>query len=98
VTRKLEVRTKISSQSDSQTTISNSQSGGVIGHNNGPTQSSGTRNKPSESSVVVVSQPTPQSTAIKGMAYDLRIPVFHGNGYQDLEQHLFLCESIWTAK
>lgn len=32
------------------------------------------------------------------MADDLRMPIFHGNGFEDPQQHLFLCEAIWDAK
>lgn len=32
------------------------------------------------------------------MADDLRMQVFNGNGSQDPEQHMFVCEAIWTAK
>jgi hypothetical protein len=28
----------------------------------------------------------------------LRMFVFHGAGTKDLEQHLFICETIWTMK
>lgn len=29
---------------------------------------------------------------------DLRMPIFHRIGTKDLEQHLFVCEVVWTAK
>lgn len=32
------------------------------------------------------------------MVDELRMPVFNGNGSQDREQHMFVCEAIWTAK
>jgi len=28
----------------------------------------------------------------------LRIPEFQGTGLEDPEKHLFLCDTIWTAK
>ena len=28
----------------------------------------------------------------------MKIPIFHGNGTDDLEQYWFLCEAVWTAK
>lgn len=45
-----------------------------------------------------MSQTVPRGTAPRRMAYDLRMPLFNGNGSQDPEQHIFVCESIWTVK
>jgi len=28
----------------------------------------------------------------------IRLPEFHGEGSEDLENHLFICEKIWAAK
>ena len=28
----------------------------------------------------------------------LKIPIFHGNGMEDMEQHWFVCEAIWSIK
>ena len=27
---------------------------------------------------------------------DIKLPIFNGNGLEDLEQHWFLCKAIWT--
>ena len=29
---------------------------------------------------------------------DLKLPLFHGNGTEYLEQYWFLCELVWTVK
>ena len=29
---------------------------------------------------------------------DVKLPIFHGNGTEDLEQYWFLCEAVWTVK
>ena len=29
---------------------------------------------------------------------DVKLPLFHGNGTEDLEQYWFLYESVWTIK
>ena len=29
---------------------------------------------------------------------DIKLPLFHGNGTDDLEQYWFLCETIWNVK
>ena len=29
---------------------------------------------------------------------DAKLPLFHGNGTEDLEQYWFLCEALWTVK
>ena len=28
----------------------------------------------------------------------MKLPMFHGNGTDDLEQYWFLCEAIWTTR
>ena len=28
----------------------------------------------------------------------MKLPIFNGNGTNDLEQYCFLCEAIWTAR
>ena len=28
----------------------------------------------------------------------IKLPLFNGNGLEDLEKHWFLCESIWTVQ
>jgi hypothetical protein len=33
-----------------------------------------------------------------GVDNTLRLSEFHGVGIEDLEQHLFFCETIWDAK
>jgi len=32
------------------------------------------------------------------MADELRMTMFNGNGSQDPEQHMFVCEAVWIAK
>jgi len=32
------------------------------------------------------------------MAYEMRLPIFRGDGYEDPEQHWFLCEVVWSIK
>ena len=33
------------------------------------------------------------------MAFDdVKLPLFHGNEIEDLEQYWFLCEAVWTIK
>ena len=32
------------------------------------------------------------------MADEMRLPIFRGDGSEDLDQHSFLCESIWNFK
>jgi hypothetical protein len=32
------------------------------------------------------------------MAYEMRLPIFRGDGYEDPDHHWFLCESIWNIK
>ena len=46
----------------------------------------------------VLSQTTPRTSAPRRMADDIKMPAFSGNGLQDPEQHMFLCEAIWTVK
>ena len=29
---------------------------------------------------------------------EMKLPIFNGNGIDDLEQYWFLCEAIWTAR
>ena len=29
---------------------------------------------------------------------NIKLPIFNGNGLEDLEQHWFLCEAIWTVQ
>ena len=29
---------------------------------------------------------------------EMKLPIFNGNGTDDLEQYWFLCEAIWTAQ
>ena len=29
---------------------------------------------------------------------DIKLPIFNGNVLEDLEQHWFLCESMWTMR
>ena len=29
---------------------------------------------------------------------EMKLPIFHGNGTDDLEQYWFLCEAIWTSR
>ena len=29
---------------------------------------------------------------------DMKLPMFHGNATDDLEQYWFLCEAVWTSK
>lgn len=28
----------------------------------------------------------------------MKLPLFHGNGSEDPQQHLFLCEAVWRVK
>ena len=28
----------------------------------------------------------------------MRLPIFRGDGFEDLDQHWFLCEAIWNIK
>ena len=28
----------------------------------------------------------------------MKLPIFHGNGTDDLEQYWFLCEAVWTTR
>jgi hypothetical protein len=32
------------------------------------------------------------------MVDEMRLPIFRGDGYEDLDQHWFLCESVWNIK
>jgi hypothetical protein len=32
------------------------------------------------------------------MAYEMRLPIFRGDGFEDLDQHCFLCEAAWNIK
>jgi hypothetical protein len=32
------------------------------------------------------------------MADEMRLPTFKGDGSEDLEQHQFLCEVVWSIK
>jgi hypothetical protein len=32
------------------------------------------------------------------MADEMRLPIFKGDGSEDLDQHRFLCEAIWNIK
>jgi hypothetical protein len=32
------------------------------------------------------------------MEDEMRLPIFRGDGSEDLDQHWFLCESIWNIK
>jgi hypothetical protein len=32
------------------------------------------------------------------MADEMRLPTFRGDGYEDPEQHWFLCEVVWSIK
>ena len=32
------------------------------------------------------------------MGDDMKLPIFKGTGAEDLEQHWFLCEAVWTIK
>jgi hypothetical protein len=32
------------------------------------------------------------------MAYEMRLPIFRGDGYEDPYQHWFLCEAVWNIK
>ena len=32
------------------------------------------------------------------MADEMRLPIFRGDGYEDLDHHWFLCEAIWNIK
>jgi hypothetical protein len=37
-------------------------------------------------------------TNMEGIDNTLRLPKFKGVGSEDLEQHLFFCETVWAAK
>jgi hypothetical protein len=32
------------------------------------------------------------------MADEMRLPIFRGDGYEDPDQHCFLCEAVWNIK
>jgi hypothetical protein len=32
------------------------------------------------------------------MEDEMRLPIFRGDGYEDPDHHLFLCEAIWNIK
>ena len=32
------------------------------------------------------------------MGDDIKLPIFHGTGAKDPNQHLFLCEAVWNIK
>jgi hypothetical protein len=32
------------------------------------------------------------------MAYEMRLPIFRGDGFEDPDQHWFLCEAVWNIK
>jgi hypothetical protein len=32
------------------------------------------------------------------MEDEMRLPIFRGDGYEDPDQHWFLCEAIWNIK
>jgi hypothetical protein len=59
-------------------------------------QSSGS-STPSQNQLVSPGMNTMQST-MAGVDPTLRMLVFHGAGSEDPEQHLFVCEAIWTVK
>ena len=32
------------------------------------------------------------------MEDEMRLPIFKGDGFEDLDQHQFLCKSVWNIK
>ena len=32
------------------------------------------------------------------MADEMRLPIFRGDGSEDIDQHWFLCEAVWNIK
>jgi len=51
-------------------------------------------NHSSGSGSFVLSQTSPRASEPRRMADDIRMPTFSGNGSQDPEQHMFVCEAI----
>jgi hypothetical protein len=41
---------------------------------------------------------TTKNFTMVGQDHIIRLPEFHGEGSEDLEKHLFICENIWEAK
>jgi hypothetical protein len=41
---------------------------------------------------------TPSRNLGRSMADEMRLPIFRGDGYEDLDQHCFLCEVVWSIK
>jgi hypothetical protein len=71
---------------------------------NTPVGSTTLRNQRNQSYQTIQSTITssPPHTQIRNlgrsMAYEMRLPIFRGYGYEDPDQHWFLCESIWNIK
>jgi hypothetical protein len=50
-------------------------------------------------STITGSPPHTQSGTLgRSMAYEMRLPIFRGDGSEDPDQHWFLCEAIWNIK
>jgi hypothetical protein len=32
------------------------------------------------------------------MEDEMKLPIFRGDGYKDLDQHWFMCEAVWNIK
>jgi hypothetical protein len=41
---------------------------------------------------------TQTRTLVSFMADEMRLPIFRGDGSEDLDQHWFLCEAVWNIK
>jgi hypothetical protein len=41
---------------------------------------------------------TQTRTLVSFMADEMRLPIFRGDGSEDLDQHWFLCEVVWNIK
>ena len=85
------------------------KSEGIPYHPYTPQKPSGTQHNtvetPSSSSHAAHTTPPSGSTAPnqnppprKRMGDDMKLPTFRGRGGEDLEQHWFLCEAVWTIK
>jgi hypothetical protein len=62
---------------------------------------SSSKNKSSSSSIQVSTLPIADSAVnftMEGVYPTIRLPDFQGEGSEDPEMHMFICEKIWVAK
>jgi hypothetical protein len=51
-----------------------------------------------QSTSTIGSVHTHSGTLGRSMADEMRLPTFRGDGYEDLDQHWFLCKVVWSIK